>query len=53
VLVDIIAWRYGQIPDDSDKSITEMEYDAARERLMFVVDPELPAVPQNDFDPPA
>ncbi len=36
VLVGIIAWCYGWIPEDSDTSITEMEYDAARERLMFV-----------------
>ena len=39
VLVGIIAWRYGWIPENSDKSITEMEYDAAKERLMFVLDP--------------
>jgi len=39
LLVGILAWRYGWIPDGSDKSITEMEYDAARERLMFLAQP--------------
>ena len=38
LLVGIIAWRYGWEPD-GQKSITEMEYDAARERLMFLIDP--------------
>ncbi len=42
VLVGIIAHRYGFIPEGSDISITEMEYDAARERLMFLIDPSLP-----------
>ncbi len=28
VLVGVIAWRYGWVPD-GEKSITEMEYDAA------------------------
>ena len=51
VLVGIIAWRYGWIPENSDKSITEMEYDAARERLMFVLEPRLPVVPERDYDP--
>ena len=40
VLVGIIAWRYGWEPDGK-KSITEMEYDAAKERLMFQLDPNL------------
>ena len=35
VLVGIIAWRYGWEPEGQDKSITEMEYNAAKERLMF------------------
>jgi formylglycine-generating enzyme required for sulfatase activity len=39
LLVGVLAWRYGWIPDGSDKSITEMEYDAARERLMFLAQP--------------
>ena len=51
VLVGIIAWRYGWIPENCEKSITEMEYDAAKERLMFVVDPRLPVNPEEDFDP--
>jgi hypothetical protein len=51
VLVGIIAWRYGWIPENCEKSITEMEYDAAKERLMFVIDPQLPVNPEEDFDP--
>ncbi|MCP4117043.1 MAG: SUMF1/EgtB/PvdO family nonheme iron enzyme [Desulfobacteraceae bacterium] len=50
LLVGIIAWRYGWEPD-GEKSITEMEYDAAKERLMFLLDPELPVNPETDFDP--
>ena len=50
LLVGIIAWRYGWEPD-GNKSITEMEYDAAKERLMFLVDPKLPVNPEEDFDP--
>ena len=50
LLVGIIAWRYGWEPDGK-KSITEMEYDAARERLMFQLDPTLPVNPEKDFDP--
>ncbi|MCP4691571.1 MAG: DUF4062 domain-containing protein, partial [Desulfobacterales bacterium] len=50
ILLGIIAWRYGWEPDGK-KSITEMEYDAARERLMFLLDPSLPVTPDEDFDP--
>ena len=50
LLVGIIAWRYGWEPD-GQKSITEMEYDAAKERLMFLIDPELPVNTEKDFDP--
>lgn len=50
ILVGIIAWRYGWEPDGK-KSITEMEYDAAKERLMFQLDPNLPVNPEQDFDP--
>ena len=50
ILVGIIAWRYGWEPDGK-KSITEMEYDAAKERLMFQIDPELPLKPEQDYDP--
>jgi formylglycine-generating enzyme required for sulfatase activity len=53
VLVGIIAWRYGWEPEGQDKSITEMEYDAAKERLMFQLDPSLPVNPEIDFDPGA
>ena len=50
LLVGIIARRYGWIPEGSDVSITEMEYDAARERLMFLLDSSLP-FKEEDFDP--
>lgn len=50
LLVGIIAWRYGWEPDGK-KSITEMEYDAAKERLMFQLDSSLPVNPEKDFDP--
>ncbi|MFH1491496.1 MAG: SUMF1/EgtB/PvdO family nonheme iron enzyme [Pseudomonadota bacterium] len=50
LLVGIIAWRYGWEPN-GEKSITEMEYDAAKERLMFQLDPTLPVNPEKDFDP--
>lgn len=49
VLVGIIAWRYGWEPE-GEKSITEMEYDAARERLMFLLDPSLTVDVEKDFD---
>jgi len=53
LLVGIVAWRYGWIPKGQKISITEMEYDAARDagkdRLMFVLDPSLP-FSQKDFD---
>ena len=50
LMVGIIAWRYGWEPD-GNKSITEMEYAAAKERLMFLTDPNLPVNPEQDFDP--
>ena len=50
VLVGIIAKRYGWEPDGK-KSITEMEYDAAEERLMFQLDSSLSVNPDKDFDP--
>ena len=53
ILVGIIAWRYGWQPDGEEKSITEMEYDAAGERLMFLLDRQLPLNPEKDFDPGA
>jgi|OpeIllAssembly_1097287.scaffolds.fasta_scaffold06688_1 hypothetical protein len=49
LLVGIIAWRYGWEPD-GNKSITEMEYDAAKERLMFLINPELSVDTAKDFD---
>jgi hypothetical protein len=50
LLVGIIAWRYGWEPD-GQKSITEMEYDTTGERLMFLIDPDLPVSTEKDFDP--
>ena len=50
VLVGVIAHRYGWIPPGSDKSITELEYDAADERLMFVLDSSVLVSPGKDFD---
>jgi formylglycine-generating enzyme required for sulfatase activity len=50
LLVGIIARRYGWEPD-GNQSITEMEYDAAQDRLMFLIDPELPVNTEKDFDP--
>lgn len=49
VLVGIIAHRYGWEPDGK-KSITEMEYNAAKERLMFLINPDIPVNPQKDYD---
>lgn len=49
VLVGIIAHRYGWEPDGK-KSITEMEYDEAKERLMFLIDQKLPVLPESDYD---
>jgi formylglycine-generating enzyme required for sulfatase activity len=48
VLVGIIAWRYGWEPEGSDTSITEMEYDAAGERLMFLAKYKMS--PEEDCD---
>jgi hypothetical protein len=50
LLLGIIAWRYGW-ESDGRKSITEMGYEAAKERLMFLIDSKLPVNPEEDFDP--
>lgn len=50
LLVGIIARRYGWEPDGR-KSITEMGYDAAKERLMFLIDPKTPVNEEEDYDP--
>jgi hypothetical protein len=49
LLVGIIGHRYGWEPYGK-KSITEMEYDVAKERLMFQIDPLVPVIPDIDFD---
>ncbi len=51
VLVGVIAWRYGWEPEGEEKSITEMEYDAAEERLIFIIDDSIDVNPKKDFDP--
>ena len=55
IYVGIIAHRYGWIPDGKQVSITELEYDAAKEaqrpRLMFEIDGSVPVDMQKDFDP--
>ena len=50
LLVGIIARRYGWEPD-GQKSITEMEYEAAEERLMFLIDSKVPVNEEEDYDP--
>ncbi len=50
LLVGIVAHRYGWIPPGEERSITELEYDAASERLMFLIDPDLPVQRERDFD---
>jgi hypothetical protein len=44
--VGIFAWRYGFIPDRYDKSITHLEYEAAKQaripRLIFLLDENAP-----------
>ena len=51
VLVGIIAWRYGALPEGLDQSFTEIEYAEAKERLMFVIDPKTPVNHEEDYDP--
>ena len=55
IYVGIIAHRYGWIPDGRQVSITELEYDAAKEaerpRLMFEIDGSVPVDMQKDLDP--
>ena len=52
VLVGIIAYRYGSVPDGSDKSITELEYEAQPERLMFLIDEHALITPSDAYDAP-
>lgn len=49
VLIGIIVHRYGWEPDGK-KSITEMEYNEAKERLMFLIDQKLPVFPESAYD---
>jgi hypothetical protein len=54
VLVLLVAYRYGTVPDGMAHSITELEYRAAREAgvpvLAFFADPEVPWLPQHIDD---
>jgi formylglycine-generating enzyme required for sulfatase activity len=55
VYLGIIAHRYGWIPEGKDISITELEYEAAKQagrpRLMFEIDPSIRPDLEADFDP--
>jgi hypothetical protein len=50
LFIGIYAWRYGHIPDGSDISITEQEYNCAVEknlpRLCYFVEEEFPWNPR-------
>lgn len=54
VYVGIFAWRYGEIPEGFEKSITNLEYDEAQKsripRLLFLVDEKHPWVQSNVDD---
>lgn len=47
----ILGWRYGYIPEGSDKSIVELEYEAAVEnglpRFCFIIDDRYPISPRH------
>lgn len=47
----ILGWRYGYIPEESDKSIVELEYEAAVEqgipRFCFIIDDRYPVSPRH------
>jgi hypothetical protein len=51
VLVGIVSRRYGRVPDGHERSISELEYEAARERLMFVLDDNAAVDPEVDEGP--
>ncbi len=50
LLAGIIAWRYGWEPEGEVQSITELEYDAAKERLMFIIDDSSSVNTKEEFD---
>jgi predicted transcriptional regulator len=49
--VMVIGWRYGYIPQDEERSIVELEFDAAVEaripRFCFVIDDQQPVSPRH------
>lgn len=49
LLVVIVAHRYGWEPAGRDRSITEIEYDANAQRLVFLLDPSV-KVSLDEFD---
>lgn len=50
VLVGVLAWRYGWIPPGQSKSVTELEYEAATSRLVFITAAKAPADLETDCD---
>lgn len=50
LLLGIVAHRYGWIPEGQSKSITELEYEAQPERLMFLIDDNAPIRPATAYD---
>jgi formylglycine-generating enzyme required for sulfatase activity len=54
LLLLLVAWRYGRIPDGHDRSIAEIEYEWACEheipRLVFLIDESRPVVVSQEFD---
>ncbi|KPA11637.1 hypothetical protein MHK_008166 [Candidatus Magnetomorum sp. HK-1] len=53
IYIGLFAWRYGYIPPNNEKSITELEYQQATqnniERLIFILD-ETASWPPNSID---
>lgn len=50
VLLGIVEWRYGWVPDGHERSLLEFAYDAAPERVMLVIDESTPIDPLRDLD---
>ncbi len=51
LLVCIAGWRYGWIPPDEERSIVELEYYSASERMAFILDDSVPIRMDLDLDP--
>lgn len=54
LMLMVVGWRYGHVPEGYDRSIGELEYEWARERdiprLVFLVDEQRPVIVARDFD---